>query len=141
MCGSCTVVHVQSGSVEESGFGDEGPCLPVELVDGGVAVSKEEHFRWVTGLRDVAAPVLNGSMDGVVGGGCGIDPVAPFVHRYGTVHRPVTKLSQDGPFPMMFLPDVLGQRDSGKSGNEGDEEPSGVDLSELMVVTDQDELP
>ncbi len=104
-------------------------------------VTDGKHLGWATDGLDVAVPVLHGPVDGVTGGGRDVDPVTPFVHRNGTVHRPVTKLCEGGSFPFVFLSNDLRQLDRWESGGEGCEEAPCVDLSKLMVVTDQDELP
>ena len=136
-----SVVDVQRGSLEESCLGDERAGPLVELADGGVAVADEEHLGRVAGGFDVAVPVLDGLVDGVVDIGSYVDLPTSVVHCNGTVDRPVTEFGKCGSFPLLILSDVLNQLDGRDTDGQGSEQAASVDLGELVMVADHYELP
>ena len=107
------IANVQRGSVKMSCFGDDSACTPVELPDGGVAMSQEEYIGWTPDVLDVAVPVLHGLVDGVVGVGGNNDLAASVILRDGAADRPVTKLGEGCSFPFLVLSDVVGEFDGG----------------------------
>ena len=133
-------VGVQCGSAKPPGLGHEGTSLLVEFVDGGVAMTDEQHLGRVTDLFDVAVPGIDRLVDGVVVGGGEVDFAASVVHCHRPGHRALAQLCECGSFPVLVLADVLSQLDGREAGYKGGEEATGVDLGELMVVADQDEL-
>ena len=58
----------------------------------------------------------------------------------GCIGVAVPEFVERGLFPAVLLPPVVGELDRRQSGGEGTEQPAGVDLGQLVWVTDQNDL-